>query len=79
MKTIRPYSILVQSEFEDTRFYRVNLGNSAREDRCNCFGVSQYLGNKKNGEPKYRKKYNCFHVEWARKFAKEGDKVLFCQ
>ena len=79
MKIIRPHEVLVQSEYEETRFYKVNLGNSAREDRCNCFGVRQYLGRKKNGEIIYRDKNNCFHVEWARKYAKEGREVLTCQ
>ena len=70
---------LVQSEFEETRFYKVTLDEkSGKKDTCNCFGVKQYLGNKKNGEPFYRKKNNCFHIEWARKHRNSSDQFLFC-
>ena len=68
--------VLVHSEFENTRYYTVTFGKNGREDKCNCSGVKQYLGQKKNGEPKYRNQNNCFHIQWARKYWKEGKEVL---
>ena len=69
-------SVLVQSEMVSTSFYRVVFGKNGRLDRCNCLGVSQYLGQKKNGEPKYRHKHNCFHIEWARDYFTGKEQAL---
>lgn len=71
-------TILVQSEFDGSRFYRVTFGENRRLDRCTCLGVKQYLGQKKDGAPKYRDQYNCFHVKWARQYYEPGKEILLC-
>lgn len=72
-------NILVQSEYTPTTFYRVIFGKTRRADRCECGGVIQYLGQKKDGQPIYRTKYsNCFHIQWARDYYEEGREVLRC-
>ena len=70
--------ILVQSEFDGSRFYMVTFGDKRLQDRCTCLGVRQYLGQKKTGEPIYRDQNNCFHVQWARKYFYPNKEVLLC-
>ncbi len=79
MRSIIPGAkVHVQSEMVGSTFYTVTFGKTRKEDRCSCLGVEQYLGTAKDGHARYRRKYNCFHVEWAREYWKPGMEFLTC-
>ena len=58
--------LLIQDEHVLTTYYVVIL-QGGRKDKCECGGYIQYLGFKKDGNARYRRQYNCFHIRWARK------------